>query len=133
MIEEPGRAGVQHAWVTIIDDDLPIVSVADQTVSEDGGAIEFELELHEPGVVAARVDYATVVHSSAGDAAATPDQDYTHTSGTATFAPGVETATVSVMGGIGELKISDPPEGPSGDCPRTRGSGGARPWSLRPD
>ena len=88
--------GTQHAWVTIIDDDLPIVSVADQTVSEDGGAIEFELELHEPGVVAARVDYATVVRSSAGDAAATPDQDYTHTSGTATFAPGAETATVSV-------------------------------------
>ena len=88
--------GTQHAWVTIIDDDLPVVSVADQAVSEDGGAIEFELELHAPGIVASRVDYATVVRSSAGDAAATPDQDYTHISGTAMFAPGVETVTVSV-------------------------------------
>ena len=88
--------GTQHAWVTIIDDDLPVVSVADQSVSEDGDAIQFELELHEPGVVAARVDYATVVRSSEGDAAAIPGQDYTHTSGTATFAPGVGTATVTV-------------------------------------
>ena len=88
--------GTQHAWHTIIDDDLPVLSVADQTVSEDATTITFELELHTPGVVASSVDYATAVHTSAGDAAASPVEDYTHTSGTVTFDPGVSTATISV-------------------------------------
>ena len=88
--------GTQHAWHTIIDDDLPVLSVGDQTVSEDATTITFELELHAPGVVASSVDYATAVHTSAGDAAASPVEDYTHTSGTVTFAPGVSTATISV-------------------------------------
>ncbi|MCY3618169.1 MAG: hypothetical protein OXG66_10880 [Acidimicrobiaceae bacterium] len=88
--------GTQHAWHTIIDDDLPVLSVGDQTVSEDATTITFELELHAAGVVASSVDYATAVHTSAGDAAASPVEDYTHTSGTVTFAPGVSTATITV-------------------------------------
>ena len=87
--------GTQQAWVTILDDDLPVVSVANQRVSEAADAIQFELELHAPGVQASRVDYATVVRSSAADPA-TPGEDYIHTSGTAVLAPGVVTATVSV-------------------------------------
>ena len=88
--------GTDHIWVTIVDDDLPEVSVADATVSEDGGAVVFELRLHAPGVRTGSIDYTTVVRGSAGEAAAVPGQDFTPVSGTATFAPGQSTAEVSV-------------------------------------
>ena len=42
-------------------------------------------------------------------------------------------SSTEMIGGMGELKISHPPERSSGNDPPTRGSGGARPWSLRPD
>ncbi len=75
-------------WVTIIDDDVPEVTVGDQTAAEDGGALVFTLELHAPAVETGTVDYEVMVLNSAGPAAAVPGQDYTPVSGTVTFGPG---------------------------------------------
>ena len=98
LLADSSALGTIHGDVSCFDacDDLPVLSVGDQTVSEGGATIAFELELHAPGVVASSVDYATAVHISAGDAAASPVEDYTHASGTVTFAPGVSTATITV-------------------------------------
>ena len=85
-----------QAWGTILNDDLPAVSVADVTVSEADAAVDFTLELHAPGVEPSSLDYTTVVRASAGDKAASPGEDYTSVSGTLSFAAGVTTATVSV-------------------------------------
>ena len=87
--------GTAEAWATILDDDDPIVSIADQTVSEGEAAVVFELALDKQGIVAASVDYTTAPISSR-DSAAIPDQDYTHTSGTARFAAGSTRATITV-------------------------------------
>ena len=88
--------GDNMAWGTIIDRDPPIVSVEDATVSESDGFAEFTLTLHEPGVDPATVKYSTVVRASEGDAAATPGDDYVHTSGKLDIAPGVTSATIRV-------------------------------------
>ena len=85
-----------EAWVTILNDDLPTVSVADAAVSESGDSVDFALTLDQPGLRAGRIDYTTVVRSSQGDRAAKPGEDYTTASGTVSFAAGVITATVSV-------------------------------------
>ncbi|MYF44067.1 MAG: hypothetical protein F4216_12300 [Acidimicrobiaceae bacterium] len=87
--------GTAEAWATILDDDDPIVSIADQTFSEGAAAVVFGLVLDKPGIVASSVDYTTAPISSR-DSAAIPDQDYTHTSGTARFAAGSTTATITV-------------------------------------
>ena len=87
--------GTAEAWATILDDDDPIVSIADQTVSEGEAAVVFELALDKQGIVASSVDYTTAPISSR-DSAAIPDQDYTHTSGTARFAASSTTATITV-------------------------------------
>ena len=100
--------GNQMAWGTIIDRDPPIVSVSDGEVSESGAKVEFTLELHAPDIVQSSADYSTVVHRSAGDAAATPDEDYAHTSGTITFAAGETTATITVP--ITNDSIDEPDE-----------------------
>ena len=91
--------GTNLAWGTILNDDappVPIVSIADATASESDGFIEFELDLHEPGLEPATVRYTTLVRPSEGDAAASPGDDYTHTEGVLTVSAGVTTATIRV-------------------------------------
>ena len=88
--------GDASAWATILDDDMPIVTVDDERASEDAGSMSFTLHLHEPGVYPASVRYTTAVSSSAGDAAARPGEDYAHTTGVLRIPVGQTTATVSV-------------------------------------
>ena len=88
--------GDSQAIVTVVDDDLPIVTVADQRVSEGGDFVEFELELHAPGVEGSSVEYATRVTRTGSSAAAEPGVDYTHTTGKVTFAASEVRATVRV-------------------------------------
>ena len=87
--------GNSRAWGTILNNDLPIISVDDVTVSESDGFAEFTLSLHEPGVEPASVDYTTVARTSA-DAPARPGDDYTTVSGTLDIPAGAPSATISV-------------------------------------
>ena len=85
-----------RVWGTILNDDVPIVSVADVDASESDGAVVFTLQLHEPGLDPASLDYTTVVRPSEGDRAASPGDDYTTASGTLNIPAGDTTATISV-------------------------------------
>ena len=85
-----------RVWGTILNDDVPIVSVADVEASESDGAVVFTLQLHEPGLDPASLDYTTVVRSSEGDSAASPGDDYTTASGTLNIAAGDTVATITV-------------------------------------
>ena len=98
MLHDPDKIvlGNNFIWVTLIDDDLPEVTVADETVAEGGGQMEFTLRVHAPAVKTGTVDYEVLVLNSAGDEAAVPDQDYRPVSGTITFDPGDESKTVTV-------------------------------------
>ena len=88
--------GNSRAWGTILNNDLPIISVDDVTVFESDGFAEFTLSLHEPGLAPATVRYTTRPRPSEGDAAATPGDDYIHTAGQLTIPAGVTTTTVRV-------------------------------------
>ena len=90
------KLGKSSAWATIVNDDLPIVSVADVSASESEAAVVFTLRLHDDGLDPSSLYYTTVARPSAGDLAASPGDDYTTTSGTLNFAAGVTTATISV-------------------------------------
>ena len=98
VLSNPYRVKLANtvAWGTIVDDDLPMASVADVSVAESGKTLVFTVQLHGPGLDPASLDYTTAVRSSQGDRAASPGDDYTSASGTLNFAPGVTTATVSV-------------------------------------
>ena len=85
-----------RAWGTILNDDLPIVSIADVGASESDDAVVFTLQLHEPGLDPASLQYTTRARPSAGDAAALPGDDYIETTGTLQIAAGETTATISV-------------------------------------
>ena len=97
VLHDPVNAslGDSRAWVTIIDNDLPLVTVADLSASEGAGEATFTVQLHAPGVHAASVRYRTVVNAS-GDAAATPDEDYVVTTGTLDIPAGTTSDTVTV-------------------------------------
>lgn len=84
-----------RAWITILNNDLPIVSVDDVTVSESGNTAEFTVRLHEPGIEPASIRYTTEPMISV-DAPASPGEDYTATSGTLEIPAGTTTATISV-------------------------------------
>ena len=88
--------GNTRAWGTIVNDDLPIVSVADMEASESDDAVVFTLQLHEPGLDPASLHYTTVVRASEGAAAASPGEDYTTASGILDIPVGATTATISV-------------------------------------
>ena len=92
------RLGDSRAWATILNDDVPIVTVADVEASEsdDDAAVVFTLQLHEPGLDPASLDYTTVVRSSEGESAASPGEDFTTASGTLNIPAGDTTATISV-------------------------------------
>lgn len=74
---------------TIVDDDPPLVSVGDVTVTESNNAI-FTVALSKPGISIIEVNFATA------GGTATAGSDYTPTSGTIVFAPGQTTQTVTV-------------------------------------
>ena len=100
-LSEPTNAvlGTNVVWGTILNDDappVPIVSIADATAAESDGFIEFELDLHQPGLNPATVRYTTRVRHSEGDAAASPGDDYTHTTGLLPVPAGVTTLTIRV-------------------------------------
>ena len=78
----------------IADNDIePSLSVGNDTVAEDGGALALEVSLDAASEKEITVQYATA------DGTATSGADYASTSGTLTFAPGdtVVTITVSVV------------------------------------
>ena len=82
-------------YLTITDDDLPIVSIADVTVSESASSAVITLELHDEGVEAASVNYRTKVLTTASHPASLGG-DFTHTEGTLDIAAGITTATITV-------------------------------------
>ena len=82
-------------YLTIADDDLPIVTIADVTVSESASSAVITLELHDEGVEAASVQYGTKVLTTASHPASLGD-DFTHTEGTLDIAAGITTATITV-------------------------------------
>ena len=98
VLHDPVNAvlGNNQAQGTILNNDLPIVSVANASVSEGGGSMEFTLTLHAPGVGNGSVDYTTVATALEGKEAAIPAEDYTATSGKLDIAAGVVTATITV-------------------------------------
>ena len=75
---------------TIIDDDVPEISVDDVTVDEDNGTLTFTVSLDQPPTANLTVDFATA------SGTATSGVDFTAAGGTLTFAPGVQTQTVTV-------------------------------------
>ena len=75
---------------TIIDDDpTPVLVIGDVSVTE-GGDLVFDVSLTGPSGGAITVDLAT------SDGSAVAGDDYTSSTGTVTFAPGVTTATFTV-------------------------------------
>ena len=99
---------------TIIDDDLPEISVDDVTVDEDNGTLTFTVSLDQPPTANVSVDFATA------SGTATSGVDFTAASGTLTFAPGVQTQTVTVA--ITNDNLFEGPE--SFDLNLTNASGG---------
>ncbi len=90
-----GTLGTSTATATIIDDDAPVagtVSISDLSITEgDAGTKLATFTLTRSGGTAAfTVNYATA------DGTATAGSDYVATSGTLSFAAGVNSATVSV-------------------------------------
>jgi hypothetical protein len=78
---------------TIIDDDVPTLSIADRPVTEGNSGTTnalFTVSLSAPSTQTITVDYATA------NGTATQPVDYTSTSGTLTFAPGDTSKTISV-------------------------------------
>ncbi len=78
------------ATVTIIDNDVPTVSVSGASAME-GNPLSFTLSLDVPSPVETSVNYATA------NGTATAGSDYVASSGTVTFAPNQMTATVVVQ------------------------------------
>ncbi|MEE8524800.1 MAG: Calx-beta domain-containing protein [Thermoanaerobaculia bacterium] len=84
---------------TIVDDDMASFSIGDVTVTEgDAGTVDavFDVTLSSPASQPLTVDFATA------DGSATAGADYTPSSGTLTFPPGVtaRTVTVAVLGDV---------------------------------
>ncbi|MCB1094216.1 MAG: hypothetical protein KDN22_01435 [Verrucomicrobiae bacterium] len=85
------ESGVDIATATITDNDAPgVVSVDSVTVAENAGSAVFTLTVVGSSDLTRTVAYAT------SDGTALAGSDYTTTSGIATFAAGVNSATVSV-------------------------------------
>ena len=87
--------GNTQAWGTIVNDDLPIVTISDVDVSEDQGSAVLSLRLHDEGLDPASLLYRTKVITAQGHSA-TPGDDYTHTEGQLDFAVGQTSATITV-------------------------------------
>ena len=81
------------ATVTVIDDDLPGISISDATAAEGDGSLEFTVTASGIGQQVT-VDWATA--DGAGANAATAGEDYTAASGALTFAVGETSKTITV-------------------------------------
>ena len=90
------RLEIGHVWVEIIDDDMPIVTVADVAADESAGNVVFNVQLHAAAVHPASLRYTTRATRAAGDGAASPGEDYTTVSGTVDIPAGATSATISV-------------------------------------
>ena len=91
-ITAPGKNSRVARVAVLNDDDLPVVEIADASAGEQDGVLEFIVGLREgvPRSQAVTMTWATV----AGTATA-PD-DYAAATGSAVFAPGDRTATITV-------------------------------------
>ncbi|MEA5604254.1 beta strand repeat-containing protein [Nostoc sp. UHCC 0252] len=76
--------------ITIVDDDVPTISIADKTGKEDGGNFVFTVKLSTASAKTITVDYSTSNDTAQADA------DYTAVKGSLTFDPGVTTQTITV-------------------------------------
>ncbi len=85
-----GTAGTVFATGTIIDDDLPVLSVAPQSLFEAAADMTFTVRLSEPGFRTVTLAYTTF------DVTAGAGSDYSMASGTLTFLPGVIEQPISV-------------------------------------
>ena len=89
------RLGNVEAWGTILNNDLPIVTIGHVDVSESARRADFTVRLHAPSFGQTTVLYRTAPWIASG-VVATDGEDYTATSGTLTIAAGADTATISV-------------------------------------
>ena len=80
--------------VTIVDQDVPTVSISDASASEGAPSVDFTVELDQAGPDEVTVEWAT--SDGAGASGATAPADYVAASGTLTFAPGDVTKTIAV-------------------------------------
>ena len=95
-----GQATLQKLGKIDDNDDLPVLSVGDQTVSE-GTVAKFEVSLNEASARQVTVSYATA------DVTAVEPGDYTEKSGSLTFAAGDRTKVVTVATGTDSLNEAD--------------------------
>lgn len=79
---------------TIFNDDVPEISIDDVSVDEDNGTMTFTISLDQASVAPVAVDWATA--SGIGISGATSGVDFTAASGTANFASGMQTQTVTI-------------------------------------
>ena len=84
------QIAMESATVTILDDDLPVLSVADVSVLESDARAVFTLSLDRASTRPVRVQYATV------DGTATAGEDYLPVSDELMIDPGVRSGTVEV-------------------------------------
>ena len=84
-----------QVWGIILNDDLPIVTMSDITVTEDATSAVLNLRLHDEGLDPASVKYRTKVLTTR-DHPAAPGSDYTHTEGTLRIDEGDTTATITL-------------------------------------
>ena len=89
-----GETTVTAAGVIEDDDPQPELRVADASVTEGGGDLQFTVTLAPASGRTVTVDYAT--GDGTGDAAATAGEDYREAAGTLTYAAGTTAQTISV-------------------------------------
>jgi hypothetical protein len=87
--------GDTSAWGTILNNDQPVLSVANVEVSEAATHAVFTLKLHAPDFEETSLRWRTRQWVDPAVAAA-PGEDYVDSNGTVTFAAGETTAEVSV-------------------------------------
>ena len=89
-----GETTVTAAGVIEDDDPQPELRVADASVTEGGGDLQFTVTLAPASGRTVMVDYAT--GDGTGDAAATAGEDYREVAGTLTYVAGTTAQTISV-------------------------------------
>ena len=98
LISDPVGATIRDgsAWATIVNNDLPIVSIENVEVSESDPSAIFTVALHEPSLDPTSVRYRTQDWPYGGTSQATPGEDFTDVDDILTFAAGETTATITV-------------------------------------
>ncbi len=91
-----GGIAVDDVTVTIAEPTSATMTVADARGSEGSGALEFDVTLGEAIKAEATVQYRTVGMTATNGVTAESGKDYTHVSGTLTFAAGDTEKTVRV-------------------------------------